>query len=257
MLFDIVRIQTILKWHAIKAFESDSLNQLIDFLIEPYKTACIVHIVLEFVAMAAGILSVYFAKKENILVYPIGIVSTAIYVYLLSQWQLYGDLIINIYYTLMSLYGWWFWSRIIDEETQEHIPITRMNRRNYLSTAGIFIFTSLFVFTVYRYYEVIPNSRGLRDTLTYVYTHITSGNLDQLREVMPYVDTFTTGAAFSAMWLMANKKLESWFMWIVVNVASVPLYFIKGFGFTGIQYTVFLILAIQGHYEWKRRMKVS
>ena len=233
------------------------MTQLIDFFIEPYKTAWIVHIILEFVAMAAGILSVYFAKKENILVYPVGIVSTAIYVYLLSQWQLYGDLIINIYYTMMSLYGWWFWSRIINEETQEHIPITPMNSRNYLSTMAIFFFTSVFVIIVYRYYDVIPADRGLGDTFTYVFAKLSSGDLDQLREVMPYVDTFTTGAAFAAMWLMANKKLESWFMWIVVNVASVPLYFIKGFGFTGIQYTVFLILAIQGHYEWKRRMKTS
>lgn len=230
------------------------IQLLIDFFLEPYKSAPTIHIILEFVAMAAGILSVYFAKKENILVYPVGIISTGIYVYLLVQWQLYGDLIINIYYTLMSLYGWWFWSRIINEETHEHIPISTMNFRNYLSTTGIFIFTSIFVFAVYRYYEVIPEQQGVVESITYVWQKVTSGNLNQLREVMPYVDTFTTGAAFSAMWLMANKKLESWFMWIVVNIASIPLYFIKGFGFTGIQYSVFLVLAILGHIEWKKRM---
>ena len=98
------------------------MNQIVDFLIEPYKAASTLNIILEFIAALFGVISVLFAKRENILVYPTGIISTALYVYLLSQWSLYGDLIINIYYTLMSLFGWYMWSKVIDDK-MNHITI--------------------------------------------------------------------------------------------------------------------------------------
>lgn len=231
------------------------MQTIIDFFLDPYRNTSVIYIVIEFVAMAFGILSVYFAKKENILVYPTGIVSTGLYVYLLSRWQMYGDLIINIYYTLMSIYGWWVWSRIVNQETHEHIPITRNSKRDYLTSLGIFVFTSAFVIFVYRYYNVMPNHLGFRDSVSYAWQKLSSGNLKQIREAMPFLDTFTTGAAFVGMWMMANKKLENWIAWIVVNIASIPLYFIKGYGFTGIQYTIFLILAFYGYKEWKQILR--
>jgi nicotinamide mononucleotide transporter len=230
------------------------METIVDFFLSPYRDTAFIYVFLEFVAMAMGIASVYFAKKENILVYPVGIISTGIYVYLLSRWQMYGDLIINIYYTLMSIYGWWVWSRIVDNKTQEHIPITRNTKMDVVKTIGIFIFTSVFVIFVYRYYDVMPQKLNFTESIRYAWGKITSGSLKQLREAMPFLDTFTTGAAFAAMWLMANKKLENWTLWIIVNIASIPLYFIKGYGFTGIQYTVFLILAFQGYKEWKNHL---
>ena len=230
------------------------MNEIINFFTAPYAQTPTIYIVIEFVAMAFGILSVYFSKKANILVYPTGIVSTALYVYLLSRWQMYGDLIINIYYTLMSIYGWWVWSRI-DEKTHTHIPITKASRKDWLLTLGIFVFTSAFVIFVYRHYQVMPNELGLSDSVKYVWEHLKTGKLTKIRKITPYLDTFTTGAAFAAMWLMANKKLESWTLWIVVNIASVPLYFIKGYGFTGIQYFIFLVMAFYGYKEWKEKMK--
>jgi len=233
------------------------MQQIIDFFLQPYLETSYLLICLEFFAMVTGIMSVYYAKKENILVFPVGIVSTATYVYLLSQWQMYGDLIINIYYTLMSLYGWWVWCRVIDEQTHQHTLITRMSRKDYFSTFAIFIFTSVFVIFIYRYYEVMPTSLGFMESAEHAWTNISSGSIAKLREAMPFIDTFTTGAAFSAMWLMANKKLESWLAWIVVNIASVPLYFIKGYGFTGIQYFVFLVLAIYGYKEWVKNLEAQ
>ena len=228
------------------------MQEIINFFIDPYRATSILYIVVEFVAMAFGIISVVYAKKENILVYPTGIISTGLYVYLLSRWQMYGDLIINIYYTLMSIYGWWLWSRIINTETQAHMPITKNSIHDYLKTLGIFLFTSAFVIFVYRYYNVMPNELGFGESIDFAWQKLNSGHLKDVRTAMPYLDTFTTGAAFAAMWLMANKKLESWIFWIVVNTASIPLYFIKGYGFTGIQYTIFLILAIYGYKEWKQ-----
>ncbi|WP_452222367.1 nicotinamide riboside transporter PnuC [Lacinutrix salivirga] len=229
------------------------MNQIIDFFIEPYKTASTLNIILEFIAASFGVASVYLAKKENIWVFPTGIISTGIYVYLLSQWNLYGDLIINIYYTLMSLFGWYMWSRI-DDNTKNNRPISRTNTTDKLKALGIFLFTSLFVVIVYRYYNVMPNTLNFSESINYAVTNITSGNLEQFRMATPFIDTFTTGIFFAAMWLMALKKIENWTLWIIGNIASIPLYFVKGYGFTGIQYIIFLTLAILAYKQWKKSL---
>ena len=229
------------------------MNEIIDFFVEPYKTATSLNIILEFIAATFGVVSVIFAKRENILVYPTGIISTGIYVYLLSQWNLYGDLIINIYYTLMSIFGWYMWSKIIDDK-QNHIPISRTILKDKIKTFGIFAFTSIFVIFVYRYYNVMPNHLGFSESLDFAYTNLTSGNIDDFRMGTPFLDTFTTGIFFAAMWLMALKKIENWTLWIIGNIVSIPLYFAKGYGFTGIQYLIFLILAIQAYKQWKKSL---
>ena len=229
------------------------MNEIIKFFLEPYQSASVLNITLEFIAALFGVISVFYAKKENILVFPTGIISTALYVYLLSQWNLYGDLIINIYYTIMSLYGWYMWSKIIDDK-QHHIPISRTTKTDKIKAFGIFIFTSVFVIIVYRYYNVMPNNLDFTESINYAISKLTSGNLTNFREGTPYLDTFTTGIFFAAMWLMANKKIENWTFWIAGNIVSIPLYFVKGYGFTGIQYTLFLILAIQGYLAWKKRL---
>ena len=227
------------------------MDTIIQFFLDPYQEATFLNKSLELIAAIFGIISVFYAKKENILVFPTGIISTALYVYLLTQWVMYGDLIINIYYTIMSVYGWYMWSKIIDGD--QHIPISKTDFSDKLKAFGIFVFTAIFVVVVYRYYEVMPNL-GFSESINYAYGKITSGSLLEFRKATPYLDTFTTGAAFAAMWLMANKKLENWLFWIAVNIVSVPMYFVKGFGFTGIQYFIFLILAFLGYNAWKKTL---
>ncbi|MCF6365025.1 MAG: nicotinamide riboside transporter PnuC [Bacteroidales bacterium] len=227
---------------------------LIDFFTEPYNNSTTLNISLEFIAALFGVISVLFAKKENILVFPSGIISTGLYVFLLFQWSLYGDLIINIYYTLMSIYGWYMWSKIVDGKNN-HISVSKSDKKDKLKAFGIFMFTSFFVIAVYRYYNVIPNDLSFGETINYAFSKITSGSLAEFRKATPFLDTFTTGAAFAAMWLMANKKLENWIFWIAVNIVSIPLYFVKGYGFTGIQYVIFLVLAIYGYKEWSGKYK--
>jgi len=229
------------------------MNEIIDFFIEPYKTATTLNIILEFVAATFGVISVIFAKRENILVYPTGIISTGIYVYLLSQWNLYGDLIINIYYTIMSIFGWYMWSKIIDDK-KNHIPISRTTLTDKIKAIGIFAFTSVFVIFVYRYYNVMPNNLGFSESINFAYTNLTSGHIEDFRIATPFLDTFTSGIFFAAMWLMALKKIENWMLWIIGNIVSIPLYFAKGYGFTGIQYLIFLILAIQAYKQWKKSL---
>ena len=200
------------------------MEPIFDFFLEPYKTATTANIILEVLAAVFGIASVWFAKKESIWVFPTGIVSTAIYVYICFNFTLYGDLIINIYYTLMSVYGWYMWSKMVKGH---HLEITVLNKKDSLKALGIFVSTAVFVILVYLYF-------------------------DRFDRMTDYFDTFTTGVFFAAMWLMANKKMEHWLLWIAGNIISIPLYFIKGLGFTGIQFIIFLILAILGYLEWKK-----
>lgn len=205
------------------------MNQIFDFFLEPYRGATTLNIILEIVAVLCGIASVWYAKKEQILVYPIGIISTVIYIYICYQFVLYGDLIINVYYTFMSIYGWYMWNRLIKGE---RIEITKSSHSDKLKTFGIFASTAMITILVYIYF-------------------------DRFDRMTDYFDTLTTGIFFAGMWLMANKKIEHWLFWIVGNVISVPLYFVKGLGFSGIQFTVFLILAYLGYKEWKKNLNSS
>lgn len=237
------------------------MQEIINFFLEPYQSASISHILLEVIAATFGIASVIFAKKENKLVFPTGIISTSIYIYLLSQWSLFGDLIINIYYTIMSFYGWYVWTKLIGDK-KVHVPISRTTKKDKLIAFGIFIIAFVFIVIIYRNVPItgenglksylMPNELGFTESIKYAFTRLTSGNLVQFREAVPFLDTFTTASAFVAMWFMAIKKIENWTFWIATNIISIPLYFIKGFGFTGIQYLVFLILAIQGYLQWKK-----
>ena len=227
------------------------MNNIIDFFIAPYQNTDFIYILLEFIAAFLGVLSGFYAKKEDIKVFPTGIISTGLYIYLLYRWQLFGDLIINIYYTAMSIYGWYMWAKILNA-SENKLAVSKSSMRDYIISMSIFVFSSLFVMFVYRYFDVISTDMNFTQTLQYIWSHITSGSASEFRKITPYLDTFTTGAAFAAMWMMANKKIESWILWIAVNIVSVPLYFIKGFGFTGIQYIIFLGLAFLGYYSWKK-----
>lgn len=202
------------------------MNDVLDFFLEPYRTASTVNIVLEVFAVIFGITSVWYAKKESILVYPTGIISTVLYVYICYQYTLYGDLIVNVYYTTLSIYGWYMWAKLVKGN---RIEITVSNRSDWLKALGIFVSTALFVVVVYLYFN-------------------------RFDRITDYFDTFTTGVFFAAMWLMANKKMEHWILWIAGNIISIPLYVIKGLGFSGIQFTIFLVLAYLGYKEWKKSL---
>ena len=202
------------------------MNDVLEFFLEPYQTATTLNIAIEIIAASFGIASVWYAKKENILVYPTGIISTVLYVYICSVYTLYGDLIVNVYYTLLSIYAWYMWKRLINGNELE---ITKSNKTDMLKAFGIFASTAVFVVLVYLYF-------------------------DRFDRITDYFDTFTTGVFFAAMWLMANKKIEHWTLWIIGNIISIPLYFVKGLGFSGIQFSIFLILAIQGYFAWKKSL---
>lgn len=218
------------------------MTELLDFFIEPYESYSSTQIILETIAALLGILSVWYARKENILVYPTGILSTGLYAYLLFGWQLYGDMTINVYYFIMSIVGWYIWTRKID--ATHSTPITEMTKKDLTYALGIFLFSFVGILLIYKYKPYI-NSGFNKDYLEILYKHIPTD----------YVDAITTGTAFVAMWLMAKKRLQHWHFWIVTNIIAIPLYFwFKKHGITGVQYIVFLIFAILGLKEWKKSL---
>ena len=204
------------------------MQPIFDFFFDQYSGYPTLFIILEIIAVIFGFLSVWYSKQNNILVYPTGIVSTLIFVYLLWQWQLLGDMMINAYYFSMSIYGWYIWTRKVDPE--HYTPITSTTRKEQFQSVFIFLATLLFVFAVYEYFDKWNNWTA-------------------------YVDTFTTAIFFVGMWLMAKRKIENWIYWIIGDLISVPLYFYKGLTFTSLQYLVFTIIAIYGYKAWKKNLR--
>ncbi len=188
---------------------------------------------LEFVAVFFGILSVWFARQANLLVYPTGIVSTVIYVYICFNFQLYADMGINVFYTSMSIYGWYWWTR--KDALKRHRPI-RWNTKKQ-QAIGIAMIPVLYVIIFGLIYIF------KKDDAAYMQSYI------------PYIDSFTTSIFLIGMWYMARKRIENWIYWIVGNIISIPLYFVKDLVFTSFQFTVFLVLAVLGLMEWIKMYK--
>jgi nicotinamide mononucleotide transporter len=186
---------------------------------------------IEAVAVIAGIVSVWYSRKENILVFPTGLVNTTLYIYLSYKGHLLGEASVNLYYTIMSIYGWYLWTRKKEDKTLA-LQITNSNIREWLQQLGFFA----------TFYIVI-------------YAALSFAKTACAPEAIPWADAFASATAYTGMWLMAKKKVESWIWWILTNIASIPLYFIKGYAFTSVQFLILLILAIAGWMSWKEKAK--
>lgn len=203
------------------------MQEIFNFLFEQYKTYETIDVFLEIIAVIFGFLSVWFSKQNKIWVFPTGMISTAIFVYLLLKWSLLGDMMINAYYFIMSVYGWYIWTRNVDDSYVTKISRTTLNEKK--TSIAIFLATLVFVFNVYNYFDKWTNW-------------------------VAYADTVTTAIFFVGMWLMAKRKIENWLFWIVGNIISVPLYLYKGFTFTSFQYLGFTFIAIFGYLAWKKNL---
>lgn len=184
---------------------------------------------LEFIAVIAGIASVWFSRKENILVYPVGLINTIIYIYLSIKGHLYGEASVNLYYTIMSFYGWVLWAK--RNEQKEHVLHISFSSKKELLQQGLF-------FAVF-YAGIFLALSWLKKAFA--------------PEAIPWADALASASAYTGMWLMARKKVESWHWWIVTNISSIPLYFVKGYVFTSFQFLVLLILAVAGLISWRKK----
>lgn len=189
---------------------------------------------LEFVGVIAGIVGVWFNRKEKIIGYPIGLINTIIYIYLSIKGHLLGEASVNLYYTVMSFYGWILWSKKDQIKQETVLHITNSNAKEWMTHL---LFFAAFYFAIF--------------------FSLTWAKQAFAPEAIPWADAFASATAYTGMWLMARKKVESWIWWIATNMASIPLYFIKGYVFTSLQFLVLLILAVMGLISWQKKvMKV-
>lgn len=181
---------------------------------------------LEYIGVAFGIISVLLSRIENIWVYPTGIINTGLYIYLSLKGGLYAEASVNLYYTIMSILGWVWW--LHKREGKKVITIRYSTTKEWIITLMFFIICLVILY--------------------FILFHFTNSTV-------PIADGFASATAYTAMWLMAKKKIEHWLWWIATNLISIPLYFIKGYVFTSFQFIVFLILSILGWIEWRKRMR--
>jgi nicotinamide mononucleotide transporter len=186
---------------------------------------------LEAIAVVFGIASVFFSRRESIWVYPVGMVNTIIYIYISFEGQLLGEASVNIYYTIMSIWGWWLWGR----RNPQHEKVLLISTSSAKEWRQQLLFFALFYIGIYA-------------ALTYLKKDFAQG-------AIPWADAFASATAYTGMWLMAKKKVESWWWWIFTNLASIPLYFVKGYVFTSFQYILLVVLAVLGLLEWQKKYR--
>ena len=206
------------------------MQEIIDFLFGQYSEYTLTHTLLELFAVTMNIFSVIYAKRNSILVYPTGLLGTGIFVYILYNFSLLGDMIINFYFVLMSIYGWYYWAQRKDGEVLHNV--SRTSTKEYYIILILGITSLLSIYFIYNFY-------------------------DKWDSWTAYVDTITTAIFFVAMYLMARRKVESWIFWIIGDLISIPLYFSKELTISSIQYLIFLILAILGYISWKKILNNS
>lgn len=185
----------------------------------------------EYAAVFAGVASVWYSRAENILVYPIGLINTIIYIFISIKGHLLGEATVNLYYTIMSIIGWAMWLKK-DKKQEVVLHITHSSAKEKIQQLLFFLFFYVSIFLA----------------LTYLKKSFAAG-------AIPWADAFASATAFTGMWLMTKKKVESWYWWIATNIASIPLYFVKHYVFTSVYYIVLLILAVMGLFEWIKKVK--
>jgi len=220
----------------------DDMN-LYDLFVKPYETYTNLQILLEALGTVFGILSVFFSIRKNIWVYPTGIISTVIYVYLLFIAGLLGDCMINLYYTIMSIYGWILWNK--NSEDNIHVEVSWATKKEWMISALLFVFSVILVLAIY-YYKPLLDNHFISKNVQYGFDHLDWAN---------WMDVFTTSIFLVGMWLMAKRRIESWLFWILGDLISIPMYIYKGYGITSVQYLVFTMMATIGYIQWKKNFK--
>lgn len=183
---------------------------------------------LEILAAIFGAISVVCSKQNSIWLYPTGLISTGIYAYLLSreQFKLYAEATLNVYYFIMSVYGWYHWAR--KKASEPEVPIAWASRRDWVVTVAItFIGWAVFY---------------------YLLSHFSNSDV-------PLIDAFVSATACAGMWLLAQRKIENWILLNISNLVAVPLLFHKKLVATAVLTIFLFIVAVMGYFSWKKIWK--
>jgi nicotinamide mononucleotide transporter len=183
----------------------------------------------ELLGTILSIVYLIFSIKQSILLWPLGLISSAIYVYIFLQAGIYADMGLQIYYVLISIYGWYYWKKM-QGKSKGHAPVKSVFESIYLKIV-LLILTGLIVLI-----------------LAQLLIHFTDSNI-------PYLDAFITGLSITATWMLAKKYIEHWIVWIIVDTVSAGVYFYKELYITIILYTIYAVLAVAGYKMWKKEFK--
>jgi nicotinamide mononucleotide transporter len=183
---------------------------------------------IEILGLIFGLLYVIFSIKENIWCWPVGFISSALYIYVFFSTKFYADMSLQVYYLIVSVYGWYHWMFGSKSKKQDDLKVSRTKATMvlYLSLAFIISFV----------------------LISYILVNFTDSEI-------PYWDAFTTAASFVATWMLARKLIEHWIIWIIVDSVSLGLYIYKGLYPTVILFSVYTVLAILGFIQWKKQLK--
>src|SRR6218665_2036704 len=185
---------------------------------------------IEFIAVIAGIASVWYSRKENILVYPVGLINTILYIWLSIKGHLLGEASVNFYYTIMSIYGWVLWAQKKESSNAQKFHISYANTKEWKQH---FLFFGVFYVMIFLALSFAKKAFA--------------------PDAIPWADALASASAYTGMWMMAKKKVKSWYWWIITNIASIPLYYVKHYAFTSVYYVILLAMAFWGLAEWKKK----
>lgn len=194
---------------------------------------------LEFFGTIAGFIAVWLASKANIWSWPLGLINVTLFFFLFYQVQLYPDMFLQIFFFVTNLIGWWRWAhpRPFEEDRKKQLRVSYMPTRQLvllaiIGLAGTFLFGSL-ASRLHEWFPVVFSKPS----------------------AFPYLDSFVTVMSIITTFLMIQKKIESWMIWIIIDVVATYMYFMKGIKFVGIEYLVFCFIAAFGLWNWTREYR--
>ncbi|MFO8022184.1 MAG: nicotinamide riboside transporter PnuC [Perlabentimonas sp.] len=180
---------------------------------------------IEVLGAVTGIIFLYLEIKENIWLWPFGIATSTLYIYIFFVSKFYADMGLQFYYLAISLYGWWHWLYGGKREGEDTLPISRIT----VKLAAVLFVVSIAIFAV----------------TAYVLINFTDSPV-------PYGDAFTTALSVVATWMLAHKILEMWWVWVLVNAVAMGLYIYKGLYPTSVLFFLYFSMSIVGYLQWKR-----
>lgn len=180
---------------------------------------------LEIIGVVTGLLCVYLAAKNNIWNWPIAVISVGIYIFIFYYKHLYADTGLQVYFMVMNIYGWYYWSHKPADE--EKTPVVLIKRTELI-------------------YSIIA---------VIIFTYILGSVLKYTTASYPYIDSFCTACSLVAQVLLARKVLENWLIWIFVDVIYVGVYIFKALDLTAIMYAIYVAIALMGYLDWKKDFK--
>ncbi len=181
---------------------------------------------LEIIASITGFLYIYFSIRQNILLWLFGIITSFLYLFVFFQAKFYADMSLQVYYVVISVYGWYYWGK--DRQGTEN--------RLGIATLDLRVLSILVVISSILFYAI-----------SYLLVNYTDSPL-------PYWDSFTTSISIVATWMLARKYIEQWILWMIVNFVSIGLYLYKDLFFTVFLFVAYFILAIIGYFQWKKEL---